>query len=340
MGCAGKENQRSIVLVLLISIVFGIVPMLIYAGILWWLDRWEKEPLPLLGAVFLWGFVPSACFALLTQLILDIPVQYLFTELYYNPTGATLVGASLIAPLTEEFIKGFAVLFVFLLFRREFDSLLDGIIYGSLVGFGFAAIENILYFVSAGSGQLGCLIFMRAFLFGLNHALFTSLTGIGFALARYRRSWALKIALPLLGLIAAMVAHGLHNLLVSVSPLGFPFAVLADWMGAVGVLLVAIVSLIHEARWIKKYLADEVRRGTLSAAQAATASSFSGRILASWGAVGGGLGRWHKNRKFYKECAELAYKKHQFEKMGEEGRNSQIIAKLRREVAELSKVLL
>lgn len=312
--------------------------MLVYAGMLWWLDRWEKEPLPLLGAVFLWGFIPSACLALITQIILDVPVQYVFTELYYSPASADIFGASVIAPLTEESIKAVAVLFVFLLYRREFDSVLDGIIYGSLVGFGFAAIENILYFSTSGD-LLGCLIFMRAFLFGLNHAFFTSLTGIGFALARFRRNMLAKIALPLLGLIGAMVTHGLHNFLVSIGPIGLPIAILADWMGALGVLIIIIVSLVHEAGWIKKYLAEEVKEGILTAAQAATASSFTGRIGAGWRAIGKGVGYWRSNRRFYKECTELAFKKHQLEKIGPEKRNVELIERLRNEVAQLSQTL-
>src|SRR5258706_16467628 len=78
---AGYLNM---LLIVLISIVMGIVPMLIYATLLWWLDRWEKEPIPLLVAAFLWGFIPSAIGALVLQLILDIPVSAVF---YYKDLG-------------------------------------------------------------------------------------------------------------------------------------------------------------------------------------------------------------------------------------------------------------
>ena len=40
---------------LLASFVFGFVPMFVFAYILYWLDRYEKEPLWLLAAVFGWG---------------------------------------------------------------------------------------------------------------------------------------------------------------------------------------------------------------------------------------------------------------------------------------------
>lgn len=325
-----------LIITIFFSIIFGIVPMLVYAGFLWWLDRWEKEPLPLLAAAFIWGFIPSAIIALIAQIILGMPTAAVFGE---HSLGYELFSASIIAPMTEEVIKGFAVLLIFIFFSREFDSLLDGIIYGSLAGFGFAAIENILYFVSFGSdvASLGCLVFMRAFLFGLNHAFFTSLTGMGFAAARYQKNILLKILFPLLGLAGAMFAHGLHNGLVTFGLVGLPFAVLADWFGVLGVLVVALVSLYHEAGWIKKYLAEEVQLGNLTAAQAAVAGSFTGRIGTRFTALtDGGVGKWWRSGRFYQQCAELAYKKHQFVKMGDEGGNRAIIEKLRGEVRQLS----
>lgn len=323
--------------ILFVSVFMGIVPMVIYATLLWWLDRWEKEPLSLLVAAFFWGFAPSAVFAVISQLVLDIPVSSV--ALYYGELSYNLVSAGIIAPLTEEGVKAVAVLLVFVLFYHEFDSPLDGIIYGSLVGFGFAAIENVLYFTSVGFEEpsgLGCLIFMRAFLFGLNHAFFTSLTGLGFAAARYQQNLFLKLLFPLLGLAGAMVAHGLHNSLVSVGLVGFPLAVAADWLGISGVLVVALLSLYHEAGWIKTHLVEEVQLGTLSADQAASACSFADRIALNFTSLGGGLGKWWSTRRFYQACAELAYKKHQIVKMGDEGGNQAIVDRLRVEVRLLS----
>ena len=81
-------------LILVVSVVMGIVPMVIYASFLWWLDRWEKEPLPLLAAAFLWGFIPSAIIALISQLILDIPVTSVFSSV---PLAYDLVSGGIIA---------------------------------------------------------------------------------------------------------------------------------------------------------------------------------------------------------------------------------------------------
>lgn len=325
---------------ILVSIVAGIVPMLVYPLILAWFDRYEKEPFGLIAATFLWGFVPAALFALLTQVVLDIPLSIFFVEggLSYN-----LVSASIVAPVTEEIFKGFALLLIFLFARKEFDSLFDGILYGSLVGFGFAAIENILYFAAqeGGFGALLFLIFMRSFLFGLNHAFFTSLTGMGFAIARLSRSLWAKIAAPLGGLLLAMAAHGIHNAgatLAAETGGAFALALLADLTGVVFVFVVVLLAIRRERAWLVAQLRDEVRQGTLSEAQYEVVCSprrraqVRGRSLSR-----GDLGTWRKQARFFQACTELAYKKHQNARVGEAGAPAELITKLRTQVAAMSR---
>ena len=112
--------------------------MFFLAGIMYWLDRYEKEPKILLGGVFAWGAIVAVVGALLLQIVLGQGVLML--------TGSEMieeaVGSSLFAPVTEEFLKGLAVLLVFLYFHNEFDSILDGIVYASVVAWGFAATED------------------------------------------------------------------------------------------------------------------------------------------------------------------------------------------------------
>lgn len=321
-------------LIILVSIVMGIVPMLIYSGALYWLDRWEKEPIPLLIAAFFWGLIPAIIGALIVEVVLDIPIG---AVLEYNGLAHDLVTAGFVAPVVEEGIKAVAVLLIFIFFYNEFDSVLDGIIYGSLAGFGFAAVENVLYFIGAGAdnpSSLGFLIFMRAFLFGLNHAFFTSLTGIGFAAARFQKNMLLKLLLPLVGLICAMTAHAIHNSLATFQLV--PLAILADWSGTFIVFVIAIGSLIREAAWIRRYLAEEVTRGVITPAQAARTASFTGRIASNFTSLAGGPAKWLATRRFYQLSTELAYKKHQFEKAGSNDGIAASIERLRGEVARLS----
>jgi RsiW-degrading membrane proteinase PrsW (M82 family) len=328
--------------ILTFSCLLGILPMVIYTVVLWLFDRYEKEPVGLLVAAFVWGFVPSAIIALISQIILGLPAQALFGD---NAFAQALVFASVIAPITEEGIKGLGVLFIYLIFRSEFDSVFDGILYGGLVGFGFAAIENVLYFLGSGTiGEVFVLAFLRAFVFGLNHAFFTSLIGIGLALARYQRGGFAKLGFSGLGYSAAVIAHSLHNFGATLAAggtlLGLGFSFIADSLGIIFVFAVIVYSLVREGRWIGEYLRDEVLQGTLTERQLQTAQSAARRIGASWGAAfSGDFDRWRAARRFYQQSSELAFKLYQLSRMGEERGNRAIVEKLRGEVRELSRVV-
>ena len=145
------------ILILCLSIFFGIAPMVVYALAVRAFDRFEKEPWLLLIATFIWGAVIAAGAAFIINTALGIGV-YFFTG---SETATELSTGVFIAPVVEESLKGLAVLAVFLFFYREFDSVLDGILYASMVGFGFAATENIYYiyargYLEAGTGGSSC----------------------------------------------------------------------------------------------------------------------------------------------------------------------------------------
>lgn len=316
----------------LVAILAGVVPMLIYAFFLYWMDRYEKEPLGLLSGTFLWGVMPAATLSLITQLIFGFPLMLL------DRSGllAEVIGAVFIAPVTEEFFKGLAVLAVFLLWHNEFDSVFDGIIYGGMVGFGFAAIENVLYFLEADTS----LILVRAVLFGLNHAFFTSLTGIGFGIARHARHVLVRWLAPLGGLVAAMVAHGLHNTIVTFAaeaPALCLLAILADWGGVLFVFVVMLLAIRRERQWIVDELREEVALQTLSEGQYALVSSPVRRLGARLNALflGGPLAYWRAGR-YFQMLTELAYKKHAHHRRGEAGASLSLIGKMRTEVRALS----
>ena len=323
----------------LIAITAGLAPMMVYALIVWWFDRYEKEPWPLLIGVFVWGAAPSILLALITELLLDIPLHSLVGPgLTYN-----LLGSALMAPLVEEFSKGLAVLAVFLLFYRQFDGVLDGIVYGSIVGFGFAAVENVLYLVATlnkgGAGAMFAVIFLRAFLFGLNHALFTSLTGIGFAVARTSRSWPVRLTAPVAGLALAVAAHALHNAgatFASVTWLGLLFSAASDGIGVVILLAIILLATLQERGWIVQYLADEVTSGLITPGQYHVACSYLERVGHRTDALlKGDVDRFFRLGRFYQMMTLLAFRKYQLASFGDEGGNRAEVDRWRRQVAAM-----
>jgi RsiW-degrading membrane proteinase PrsW (M82 family) len=322
----------------LLAVIVGVVPMVFYGMILWWFDRYEKEPLALLVAAFLWGAVPAIIFSLIAELALGVPVSRLV-----RPATASLVEAAVVAPVAEEVFKGGALVLLFLFFRREVDSAIDGILYGGLVGFGFAAVENTLYFGSslmeAGFGQFAALALFRAFLFGLNHALFTGLLGLGIAWGRSASNALVKVGAPLAGLLAGMAAHAIHNASVTLGgefvwPCLVAFA--SDWGGVALLLGVLIWFSVRERRWIDDCLDEEVERGTLSQMDYQVISSYMARLMGRAQALlNGDLQRWWKLGRFYWLATELAFNKHRLIRFPQEKDTQESIQRLREQVDDL-----
>jgi RsiW-degrading membrane proteinase PrsW (M82 family) len=321
---------------LLASLFFGFVPMLIFAGFINWLDRYEKEPRLLLGAVFTWGAVVAAGAAFVINTVLGISI-YAITG---SETAAELTSGSIIAPIVEESLKGFAVLLVFLIARHEFDSVLDGMVYAGITALGFAATENTYYIYTYGYQEGGwsglfTLVFVRVILVGWQHPAYTALIGIGLAVARANRSWAVKIAAPLLGWAAAIFTHALHNTIASfASGAGALIGFFVDWSGWFLLFIFVVVMILREKMWLGEYLKDEVSLGTLTSPQYEAACSATKNFLA--GLTVFGSPKYQRTRRFYQLCAELAHKKRQLSRFGEEGGNSVIIGRLRSELAQLS----
>ena len=321
----------------IVSGMIGFASALLFAYILYWLDRFEKEPLLLLGGVFLWGAVVAAGSAFLVNTTLGLGI-YVFTGSNFATDLAT---GSLVAPLVEETLKGLAVLGVFLVFRREFDSVLDGIIYAGVAALGFAATENVYYIYTYGFQESGwsgllSLTFIRVILVGWQHPFYTAFIGIGLATARMNRSWLVKIIAPLSGWAMAMFTHAFHNTLASILN-GFEGLVIGaifDWTGWLFMFGVIIWATWSDQKNLKKYLVAEVQAGTITSAHFHTASSAWLQMFARFAAIFSG--RYFKTARFYQVCGEYAHKQRQFAKMGDEGGNQAIIQKLRTELASLA----
>lgn len=319
------------------SLFFGFAPMLLFAWLVYWTDRFEKEPLHLLGGVFLWGAFVAAGGAFLANTILGLGV-YLFTA---SETATNLATGSIIAPLVEESLKGLAVLIVFLVYRHEFDTLLDGIVYAAITAIGFAATENAFYIYNYGFAENGLggaifLTFIRVILVGWQHPFYTAFIGIGLALARLSRSSAIRLLAPVGGWSAAVLAHSLHNTLAHFAQGlgGLALSTLVDWGGWLLMLLFVVWAIYRESRWIAQYLREEVNLQTLSLNQYLVASSPWAQSWARWRALF--TGRHAQTRRFYQVCAELAYKKHQLATLGEEYGNTLIVQRLRQDLAALA----
>ena len=321
----------------LATLFFGFAPMFFFAGILYWLDRYEKEPLILLAGVFGWGMIIAAGSAFVINTVFGITV--------YTITGSEMTSdlatASISAPFVEEGLKGLAVLLVFLIARNEFDSVMDGIVYAGVTALGFAATENTLYIwrgYNAGGWQgLFQLVFIRVVLVGWQHPFYTSFTGIGLALARTNRSLFIKIFAPITGLGLAMFTHSMHNTLAGMRLFGDLTCMVTtflDWFGVFFMLMVISWANWSERRNIARHLLEEVQLGVISQAQYQTACSAWSQSFARMAGLLNG--NYLSTNRFYQVCGELSHKKEQIRKVGDDNGNASRVLRYRAELARLA----
>jgi len=320
---------------LLVAIPMAFIPAFFFSWFLYWLDRYEKEPRWLLLMTFFWGGFIAIIGTLIVASIFEIGFSFVLNDAVLED----IAGGSITAPLVEEFMKGLAVLAVFLLFRKEFDSVLDGIIYGGIAGLGFAATENVFYFMGqyseAGWAGMFANFALRVGVFAWGHPFYTAFTGLGFAVARTNKNILIKIAAPVIGYFFAVAAHAFHNtVLLFVSGLGsLVFVVLVEWASWIFFLGFIIWMIRHEQGLLKKHLQEEVTNGLINEAQFKTAVSFF-QFGARMAALSGGV--YRATSHFYQYLGELAHKKEQLAKFGDERGNAAIIEKLRANIASLA----
>lgn len=297
----------STLIILAISALCAGLPMVTWLAVMWWLDRYEREPLWLVGLTFLWGAIGAIFLALIGNFIGHVGIA-----LTFGAEAAALAGPVVVAPLIEEPTKA---LVLFLVARsRAFDNMTDGFVYGAAAGLGFGMTENFFYFSDVGSsGDLLAFagtIVVRTFYSALMHAGATSAVGAALGWARGRGAGALLLAVPT-GFVVAMSMHALWNGLLTwdaaaelngqltlVNLLVFPLEFLA---------LVAIYQacLWSESRLLVAELSEEARAGHLPAGHVGILSSALARGRGGWLSPGVPQG------PYIRTATRLAFRKHQ-----------------------------
>lgn len=156
-------------------LALAIAPGIAISLFVYFKDRYNKEPLGLLIWLFILGML-STIPAIIVQTTLTKPMENIMGEgVFY-----TAVFSYIIVALSEEGSK-FLVLRLFAFRRKAFDDPFDGIIYATMVGMGFATLENIGYVTQHGfvTGII------RMFLSVPAHATFAVLMGYHVGLAKF-----------------------------------------------------------------------------------------------------------------------------------------------------------
>jgi protease PrsW len=287
-----------------IGAVMAFVPAVIYLLIFLWLDRYDPEPFAPLAFAFAWG----AVFAIFVSGIFNSIFGGAAQSALGSAAGDTLTGI-ISAPFIEEATKGTGVLLIWLIFRKDFDSVVDGIVYAGVVALGFAAVENVDYygrsFNEGGLGMLFGTFILRGVLAPFSHVLFTSMTGIGCGIARETHNNTVKLIAPLIGYFGAMFLHALWNTLASFSNRVF---FLGYFVLQVPLFLIFVGLLIYlvrrEGKILRESLAVEVQRGLITQQQLDTVVSIFRRTGWVWSALGNAR-MMNARRQFLRDVAKL-----------------------------------
>jgi protease PrsW len=258
----------------LVGVALAAVPVFVVVPSLLWLDRFEAEPTALLLFAFGWGAVVATLIAVL--------VNSTSIAVLKASGGDVTTAAVVIAPVVEETCKGLAVLLVFLYRRREFDGVVDGIVYAGMAGIGFAFTENVLYLGRAlsdsGTTGLAATFVLRCIFGPFAHPLFTMATGVGFGVAVTTRVRWLRYAAPVIGWLVAVTLHGLWNLSAVAGLNGFISTYIAlqvpIFLAALGF---ALWSRRREGRLIGRHLAVYAETGWLTPGEVQMLASMPAR---------------------------------------------------------------
>ena len=232
------------------------------------LDLFEREPVTMVAAAFAWGGLAATSLALSgNQAIFGLASKL------GSPDFAGRWGPALAAPPIEETLKILGVVLLVLIARDQFDSPLDGMVYGALIGLGFQVVEDFIYCVNAitlagGDGEIGPVLgtFVVRALVGLwSHATYTAIAGygVGYVASRRDRKLGDRLLVAAGCFAVAYSAHFIWNSPILMNAFGEGAGILLGLVLKgipVFVLLVVMYRLARrqEATWFRDAVAGEV----------------------------------------------------------------------------------
>jgi RsiW-degrading membrane proteinase PrsW (M82 family) len=310
----------------LAAITIPLIPALGVALLVGLLDRYEREPPLLLLGAFLWG----AVIAIPPVLYIERALNGVLVAAFGGDAAGALsrsIALATSAGVTEETIKGAGLLLLLFVLRDEFDNVTDGVLYGALIGAGFAMVENFVYFATTPRDDLAILIFGRVVLGWLGHSTFTALFGAGLGYARERHGRRLAWQLPLIGFLAGLLLHTLFDFVAfSAETAGSTGGLSgqAIWLGVLTVLLdyvplfgaqalllrMVLVALEREAAIVREHLAPEVPPGVTTPDEYVLLQNASLRVIAERQYLFAyGLRAYLTARSLYQAQTGLAFRK-------------------------------
>lgn len=206
-------SQTNLYKMNILLIALSILPVILLMIFIYKQDKYQKEPIKSLIKAFIGGMI-AIPIDLLSVSILNI--------FWYSNT--VFYSAFLEAGFCEECSK--LIIFLIFIWRdKNFDEYMDGIVYATFIGLGFACVENFMYVFDAAGESFGSGIgtgIVRALLSVPGHFLFGVVLGYFLSMAKFSKSKGQGSRYIITGLLLAAGCHGLFDWLLMVSDLLTP----------------------------------------------------------------------------------------------------------------------
>jgi RsiW-degrading membrane proteinase PrsW (M82 family) len=283
-----------------VGLVLALIPLAIVLLGIRLIDKWDPEPKRLVVFALAWGAIAAVALTLLV----DIAFTLLFGQ------RSDVVASVIQAPIVEELWKGLGVFLIYVVARRAFDGPVDGVVYGALVGAGFAFTENIQYFaislIEGGGSDLTATFVLRGLMSPFAHAMFTALIGFAIGLAARRHAPAgSALGAGGVGFVGAVLLHGFWN----------GSAIFADFFALyltlqvplfIGFIFAIVALRREEARVTKERLTEYASAGWFTPEEVTMLATPAGRKVGlAWAASLRG-DRRALMRSFIKDATALA----------------------------------
>lgn len=191
----------------LFLVAAALIPPLVLLGVIYRMDKLEREPPAMMVGLFLRGVL-----AMVPILILELAAEGLIDQFNWNYYAYLFLAYFCIPGFIEEGVK-YKVLVKRTWRDPNFNYRFDGVVYAVFVSLGFAAVENVLYVLTSGFTTA----VMRAIFSIPGHAMFGVVMGVGVGMSKWleargqlqqaksvrNRAW-----------LKAAVLHGLYDYLL------------------------------------------------------------------------------------------------------------------------------
>lgn len=197
-----------------VGLPLALLPIPLLVALILYLDQLEPEPRALLAAIFGAGAGIAAITALLGRALHTSVLTTPELDPQASVTAKVSVSAALGGAFVAQTLIGLVLLALLASRRTEIDGVEDGVVYGSMVGLGFALVANVYAYAVAWNAGASAIAeeFARRGIFGsVFTALFASFIGLGVSYAAARPAVSGRYLVVFAGWVAAVALDALWN---------------------------------------------------------------------------------------------------------------------------------